>query len=131
MSVRTRGFTLIELMVVVAIVGILAAIAYPSYEEQMFKTRRSDAEVGLTQVSNEEQQYFANHNSYDLTLAGPSPKGFYSIGVWVSPTYTSHYVLSATPVATGPQANDGTFYLGSNGAKNYLPPGGALQVGWP
>ncbi|MCP4091353.1 MAG: prepilin-type N-terminal cleavage/methylation domain-containing protein, partial [Gammaproteobacteria bacterium] len=54
---KSRGFTLIELMIVVAIVGILAAIAYPSYQEQVRKSRRADANGALLGLANAMQRH--------------------------------------------------------------------------
>ena len=58
------GFTLIELMIVVAIVGILAAIAYPSYTEQVRQSRRSDCEGALTGLASAMERYFTVNNTY-------------------------------------------------------------------
>lgn len=133
------GFTLIELMVVVVIVAILAAIAYPAYTGQILKSRRTDAEVALTDLANQEEQFFGDNSHYTPTLVGGglntgtnlSPKGYYQITVTLSPTYNNQYVAAATPVPTGPQAGDYTFYLSSTGQKQYLPQGGSLQSNWP
>jgi len=126
-------------MVVVTIVGILAAIAYPAYEQQILKSRRTDAEVALTNLANQEEQFFGDNNHYTPTLVGGglntgttlSPKGYYQITVTLSRTFNNQYVAAATPIATGPQAGDYTFYLSATGQKQYLPQGGSVQNNWP
>lgn len=59
-----RGFTLIEVMITVAIVGILAAIAYPSYMQYILTSNRSQAAVELTEIANLQEQYYLDHNQY-------------------------------------------------------------------
>lgn len=69
-----QGFTLIELMITVAIVGILAAIAYPSYTAQVQKSRRADAQVALQEIAQRQEAYFLRNRSYakDVTQLGYS-----------------------------------------------------------
>ncbi len=89
LTITQRGFTLIEVMIVVAIIGILAAIAYPSYMKYINVSNRSEAKIVLTEIANKQEQYFLDHNQYanDLTQLGyasaaiESSSGFYSISV--------------------------------------------------
>lgn len=69
---RQHGFTLLELMVVVAIISILAALAYPSYMEYVVKTKRATAASALMRVADRQQQFFMDNKSYtnDLTSLG-------------------------------------------------------------
>ena len=116
---RARGFTLIEIAIVVMIVGILATIAYPSYQDQMRKSRRSDAKNALMDAVNRQEQYVLDHNGYtdDMTDLGysadpaPSEEGYYSIAAETDDCVSAGvrcrtYTLTATPVAAKPQAAD-------------------------
>jgi type IV pilus assembly protein PilE len=60
----SRGFTLIELMIVVAIVGILAAVAYPAYEQYVQKGERARAKAFMLDVAQKEERYFSSHGAY-------------------------------------------------------------------
>lgn len=109
---KNRGFTLIELMVVVAIVAILAAIAIPSFTEQVRKSRRTEAMNGLSDLQLRQEKWRSYKTTYG-TLAdlGGASNPYYTLTV-TSPTATG-YVLTATPISGGPQDGDrcGNFVL--------------------
>lgn len=67
---RLKGFTLIELMITVVIIGILAAIAYPSYSRYTTQTRRSDAQIALTRAANLEEKFYSDCGHYAQILTG-------------------------------------------------------------
>lgn len=124
---REKGFTLVEVMIVLAIIGILAAIAYPAYTEQTRKARRGDAYNALQQAAAAQEKYYSTRrqyasfaNPFNNTAALPSPDGYYTITVRAN-NATRSYDILATPVATGPQAHDTnctSFTLSSNGKKS-------------
>lgn len=61
---KARGFTLIELMMVVAIIGVLASIAYPSYMESVRKSKRTGAKVAIMEVAQAQERYFSINMKY-------------------------------------------------------------------
>jgi len=70
------GFTLVELMIVVAIVGILGALAYPTYAGYIVRTRRTEGQVALIETMQREERYRVQHNSYAAFSADePGPEG--------------------------------------------------------
>jgi type IV pilus assembly protein PilE len=110
-----KAFTLIELMVTVAIVGILAAIAYPSYQNSVIKSRRADAEGILLGLANALERKFTESNSYAGYTPPASATAYYTISI--NPQTASTYTLNAAPKA--PQTSDscGTLTLTHTGVK--------------
>ena len=70
---RIAGFTLVELMILVAIVGILAAIAYPSYIESVRKGKRAEGRAALTSLLQQQERYFTQNNTYAEFTMGNAP----------------------------------------------------------
>lgn len=118
---RHRGFTLIELMVCVAIVGILAAIAYPAYTKYLVKSNRSAAQAHLIDLAQAEAQYMADSRTYASTVkelgmttpAAVSAKYTISIALADGPPAT--YKITASPIVGGSQAADGDLSIDSAG----------------
>ncbi|TRX02946.1 type IV pilin protein [Candidatus Methylobacter oryzae] len=104
---RSSGFTLIELMITVAIIGILAGIAYPSYTSYVTQAKRGDGKAGLLKLQQAQEKYRANNTTYgtlaQLGAANSSPDGQYTLAVTTN-TATS-YTLTATPTFTDAQCN--------------------------
>ena len=127
-SKQNKGFTLIELMIVVAILAVIVAIAYPSFLGQIQKARRSDAKQALFEVAAKLEQYYQDNKGYpttaDMTNLGyagatfTSLEGYYTIGFNGVPTATT-YIIEAVPIA--PQDDDtdcATFRMNHLGVKS-------------
>lgn len=121
---RARGFTLIEMMIVVAIVGIVTAIAYPSYRSHVFKGKRAEGRQALMDTLMQQERVIGQTGSYVAFTAGQtgtlfrtvSQSGGYQIKAEVcdaSTALNSCVLLTAIPVVADPDA--GNLTLSSNG----------------
>jgi type IV pilus assembly protein PilE len=121
---RTRGFTLIELMIVIAIIGILAAIAYPSYVEYVERSRRNDAKAVLLEASQYMERIFTESRSYasavlptSLTKSPREGPAWYNITI-SSPVTATTYTISASPKSGWTPSKCGTLSLNQLGTKS-------------
>jgi type IV pilus assembly protein PilE len=133
----SQGFTLIELMITVAIVGILASIAYPSYAAYIAKGRRADARAQLATAQQFMEKFYSESFDYAQDTAATasttifnaqafvtSPRSgdgaaMYNLTLTVGSSPATTYTISATPVAGAAMANDecGTLTLTSTGTR--------------
>lgn len=129
------GFTLIEVMITVVIVGIIAAIGYPSYQSMIIGTNRSVAQADLMSFASAMERHYATTFSYAGAADGGGDTGRPAVFKAYSPasepvankkyTLTIHavsadgssYELRAVPASGGTQASDGTLYIFSDGRK--------------
>jgi len=142
-----RGFTLFELMVTVVIVGILAAIAYPSYEAYMKRNRRAEAQQLLAGIANRESQYLLDSRMYTDVIGATGLNANterWTCTPTAAPTSCTngHYTVTVVPnnaatpptfeakaVAIGKQASDGDLTINHAGAKTRKV-GAGPNLGW-
>lgn len=107
---HNKGMTFIEVVIAMAIIGILVAVGWPLYEDQKRKQTRTDAVIALTKLAQEQERSYSNNGSYTTTLSqSTSDNGNYSMSV--SLTCPSGYgdrcyKLTATAVSATDQYND-------------------------
>lgn len=134
---RTSGFSLMELLIVLTIVGILASIAVPTFQDYAKKSRRADAQSALVGFSNAMERYFTVNSSYTGASLGSSgifasqapidgSVKYYnltatssSICVDVTASSSTAYCLTATPISGTAQDDDGVLSLSSTGARGW------------
>lgn len=138
--VHRAGFTLIEVMITVAIIGILAAIAYPSYQEHVRKARRADAQSGLMELAQFMERHYTSQGGYLANgNSGASPTLPFSetpkdgttkyYDVTLSAASASAYTLQAAPKGAMAADDCGSLTLTNTGAKGQGS-GGTLAECW-
>jgi type IV pilus assembly protein PilE len=122
-----QGFSLAELLAVIAILGILVAIGYPLYQEQLRQTRRAEGMGALLELAARLEGYYADHGTYTGASLGQASvdiypaittNGYYTLGI--DTQSTTGYTISATPTHRAGQHRDrcGSFMLSSLGVRS-------------
>lgn len=126
---KNTGFNLIELLITLAIIGVLATLAYPNYREYVTQTRRSEGIAVLMQIMQQQERFFTEQLSYSVDLAAlgytvdpatgavSSEGGHYHISASVCATQAINRCVLLTASPQGMQALDGNLTLNSLGAR--------------
>lgn len=125
MKTKNAGFTLVEMMIVVMIIALLAAIAYPNYTAYAMRSRRADGKDLAMRIASAEERYFTNLNRYTSTLSdlgfasNLSEKQYYAATVVLGAAGQT-YTITLTPQAGTPQVNDlcGSLTINNTGYKS-------------
>lgn len=122
MRLRSAGFSLIELMIVVVVVGIIAAIAYPNYSQYVIDSRRAEAHSTIAEAANRLERCFTRFNAYNNAACADagtatSEGGYYEVSAVTSATA---FTLTAAPQGVQAEKDDcGSLSLTSTGVRGY------------
>lgn len=127
-SKKFRGFTLIELMIAVAVIAILATIALPAYQDSIRKSKRSDGKAGLVDAASRLEQYYLDNKTYTVQMTNlgysadasvATTDSHYKMSVSNSPCANISSCYTVTAIPQGDQASDscGTLTINSMGTK--------------
>jgi type IV pilus assembly protein PilE len=127
---RQGGFSLTELLIVIVIVGVLAGIGLPAYQDYARKSKRSDAHQGLSRLAQLQERFFTDNNSYAANatqLGYPSNTPASTGGYWQLSVVSGGptYVVQAVPTGGHIDADCATMTLDSSGVRGSTPPGAA------
>jgi type IV pilus assembly protein PilE len=132
---HNRGFTLIELMIVVMILAVLAGIAYASYSNSVIASRRKAASACMLELAQHMERVYTTSLSYAGVTAAPALacrtelSAFYTISLNGTPTATT-YALQAAPTSQQKDAKCGTLGLNQAGTKTISGTGGSVPSCW-
>ena len=141
MKRNQTGVTLLELMTVVLVIGILSAIAIPSYRQYTMRAQRSDATAALLRIASAQEKFYLQNNTYTTTVgagglnlgSGNSERGWYTISVAAPAGFTiaTAYVATATAASGQPQITDlkcRTFTIRETGERGAADSGGTTNT---
>ena len=128
---KRKGFTLIEVMIAMAIIAILTAIAFPSYQNYITRSSRSAAQTELLQMANLQEKIYLNTTSYSVSATaayngrsdgglgtlGTTADGKYTLSITPNAIPTQTFLITATPVVGSTQDGDGVMMISSNGTR--------------
>ena len=128
MNNKNRRFTLVELMIVIAIIGILAAVGYPAYTSAIKKGNRADGIDSLLSLAGRMEEFYLNDDTYANATVGSatSSDGLYTLAITSADGFK--YLLTATPVSGDPEC--GNLTLNSLGQKGVTADGATVDNCW-